>query len=352
MLCHYNRFQEKSLVFPSDPTLSAVKIEDEHGRIHEPIPEQGSRRQQAEDVGAIQIKDSPGGSDEDDIVESAPPTTTGNRAESPITVPDSQLDNVQALLEEDEGPLVQSGLFREAPSSDEEQSIAPQQRRRSLRNRQPRKRARVNEPEIKDDPDAEEDGASADSDYDGTGDAIPVTAEDEEKMKPKLSVKYAGFRIFGKLLVLVVEPTKRVIAANPELFGERRTEEVRQLSVMPSAAMPPPSSSGRRSSTPAQTPIESSRNAQSAPRGHTPLFRGFTPAESPAPMPPPASVRAPTQPLDIRSETPVPVQDPDQEADGSDDEEEDVAEGFEMASQMLERDAYSVGGGNDIEDGD
>ncbi|KAK0551589.1 hypothetical protein OC845_002106 [Tilletia horrida] len=58
--------------------------------------------------------------------------------------------------------------------------------------------------------------------------------DEEAANKPQLKVKYSGFRIFGKMLVVVIEPSKSVIANNPDLFGTAQPTEVRQLSVTPS----------------------------------------------------------------------------------------------------------------------
>lgn len=57
--------------------------------------------------------------------------------------------------------------------------------------------------------------------------------DEAQRMKPRLRVKYSGFRIFGKMLVVVIEPSKSMIADHPELFGAAPSAEVRQLSVTP-----------------------------------------------------------------------------------------------------------------------
>ncbi|KAK0534176.1 hypothetical protein OC835_002778 [Tilletia horrida] len=80
-------------------------------------------------------------------------------------------------------------------------------------------------------------------------------ANSAEALKPRLRVKvskerpsipsyYSGFRIFGKMLVVVIEPSKSVIADHPELFGGAQPKEVRQLSVTPM----PGGAAGRASS--------------------------------------------------------------------------------------------------------
>ncbi|EPQ26478.1 uncharacterized protein PFL1_05800 [Pseudozyma flocculosa PF-1] len=339
---HAVLLKEKSLVFPQDPSLSEVKVEDEAGNVHAPIPHRSSNPhapQSAAEFAAV--KPEPATSapinvddddDDDGFVEPSaprPPPARGPAAE-PARLPHESDEDESA------GQQGVEALFRGGSVYDDEpdgQAPAP---RRS-------KRRRLNEPvQIKDEA---EDASLADSP--GHNDAIEITQDDEEKMKPRLSVKYAGFRIFGKLLVLVVEPTKRYISDHPDLFGEKKTEERRQLSVAPVAAGALASSSrnGRAASTQSRfTSVEPSarfsRNASLA-RGSTPLFRGLTPATeagTPAPMP---TLPGPDQSASMRE----PSEDIAERQDGE-------LEGFQLATQMLEREGSVLGTGNDLDEGD
>ncbi|KAE8267819.1 hypothetical protein A4X09_0g4517, partial [Tilletia walkeri] len=71
--------------------------------------------------------------------------------------------------------------------------------------------------------------------------------EEEQQLKPQLRVN------FGKMLVVVIEPSKSVIADNPDLFGAAPPAEVRQLSVTPMPGGP----AGRASSTGARARTQS-----------------------------------------------------------------------------------------------
>ncbi|KAE8222172.1 hypothetical protein CF319_g4588, partial [Tilletia indica] len=62
-----------------------------------------------------------------------------------------------------------------------------------------------------------------------------------------------SFYSFGKMLVVVIEPSKSVIADNPDLFGAAPPAEVRQLSVTPMPGGP----AGRASSTGARARTQS-----------------------------------------------------------------------------------------------
>ncbi|KAE8202133.1 hypothetical protein A4X06_0g3031 [Tilletia controversa] len=124
-------------------------------------------------------------------------------------------------------------------------------------------------------------------------------AEQEQGLKPRL--RYSGFRIFGKMLVVVIEPSKSVIADNPDLFGAAPPTEVRQLSVTPMPGGPAGRASSRArtqsrltsvrgpSSTPgpsaSRNTREGSRRDSRAPSpgiGAT-LFLGSTPTPTPEP---------------------------------------------------------------------
>ncbi|KAJ1592903.1 hypothetical protein NDA11_002944 [Ustilago hordei] len=226
---HSVLLKEKSLVFPSDPTLGEVKIEvdqdDGAGRLHAPIPRStatpapsagaGPRRTEGrERMGRegessevpVRIKDSPEA--EGRMGENASMATLsggGNGDDGDIQTKALDLQKVRIQEDADMKPDPSTIDVNPAASSFSTTNTDAQ-------------------------PSGDEDWAI---NVDDDNAAIVITEEDEEKMKPKLHVKYAGFRIFGKLLVLVVEPSKRTLAAHPELFGEKKTTEIRQLSVAP-----------------------------------------------------------------------------------------------------------------------
>ncbi|TKY86714.1 hypothetical protein EX895_004354 [Sporisorium graminicola] len=367
---HSVLLKEKSLVFPSDPSLGEVKLEEEgEGNLHAPIPRATPAPGRAASVVAatgvqdggssaqpVRIKDSP---DAQEAITSSP-----NASMAALSGADDNDDNALfrggGAAEEDQDavsmppPATSSSTRRTRASS----SVNNDTGRRS-------KRVRIQEDvDVKPDPSAalEVDQSTAErgqsDDQPGTEDAaIVITEEDEEKMKPKLHVKYAGFRIFGKLLVLVVEPSKRTLAAHPELFGEKKTVEIRQLSVAP-RSMTPGIANNRSGSVQGRfTSLEpaerSSRNA-SVGRGATPLFRGATPADSEAgstPGPMRGSVTpAPrgTSVLDNDAVGMVEGQEGEADDDGPTIGE---LEGIELATQMLAREEQTMGG-NDIEEGD
>ncbi|WFC97685.1 hypothetical protein MYAM1_000404 [Malassezia yamatoensis] len=103
----------------------------------------------------------------------------------------------------------------------------------------------------------------------------PFNEDQDQKVKPKLRVSYAGFSIFSKELVCVLEPKEEVVRANPELFEVQddaaRIEE-RQLSSNAKVGFTAPATTQRSQR---QYTRDSMRNAS---RQETPLFRGMTPA--------------------------------------------------------------------------
>ncbi|KAJ1029773.1 hypothetical protein NDA13_003015 [Ustilago tritici] len=389
---HSVLLKEKSLVFPSDPTLDEVKIEvdqdDGGGRLHSPIPRSTATPAPSAGAGARRTegRERMG--------------RKGESSEVPVRIKDSseaegrmgENASMATLSGGGNGDDGDSALFRGGTvgvGGEDVDSLAmppptTTRRTRSSINEGTRrsKRVRIQEDaDMKPDPStidvdpAASSSTTTNTDAQPSGDedsainvdddnaAIVITEEDEEKMKPKLHVKYAGFRIFGKLLVLVVEPSKRTLAAHPELFGEKKTTEIRQLSVAP-RSMTPGLANNRSGSVQGRfTWLElaerSSRNA-SVGRSVTPLFRGETPAESEA-------GRRPTPGLMRRSVTPAPrdeseapsghlgmVEDDGEGGGGEGDDDGPTIgelEGIELATQMLEREEQTMGG-NDIEEGD
>mgnify|MGYP007016337658 CR=1 FL=1 len=98
--------------------------------------------------------------------------------------------------------------------------------------------------------------------------AVPTSQDDSEDAepldaKPHVHVEYDSLRMFDRELVIVAEPTEKVVEANPALFvvDDDEVREERQLQSEPIAhrawAQAPPSSARMRS--------------------ETPLFRGMTP---------------------------------------------------------------------------
>ncbi|GAC96414.1 hypothetical protein PHSY_003994 [Pseudozyma hubeiensis SY62] len=364
---HSVLLKEKSLVFPSDPSLGEVKVEEEgEGNLHAPIPRATPAPGRAASVVA-------GTSGAQDAESNAQPVRIKDSPETQEAIRSSPNASMAALSGADD-----NSLFRGPAEEDEEALAMPPpaststRRTRSSSATVPEgsrrsKRVRIQEeidvkpepaPAQTADPGAAPPQQGEEDDHtNGYDDAIVITEEDEEKMKPKLHVRYAGFRIFGKLLVLVVEPSKRTLAAHPELFGERRATEVRQLSVAP-RSMTPGIANNRSGSVQGRfTSLEpaerSSRNA-SVGRGVTPLFRGATPADSEAGGTP-AQLRISATPaprgtsvLDNDAVGLVEGQDGDAEDDGPTIGE---LEGIELATQMLEREEQTMGG-NDIEEGD
>ncbi|EST07535.1 hypothetical protein PSEUBRA_002616 [Kalmanozyma brasiliensis GHG001] len=362
---HSVLLKEKSLIFPSDPTLGEVKVEEEgDGNLHAPIPRATPAPERAASVAAgTGVRD-------------------GESSDQPMRIKDSPEAQEMAASSSNASMATLSGaedsaLFRGGAAEDDALSMPPPASTSTRRSRAGSSTAsegsrRSKRVRIQDDVDVKPDPAAALAIDDATADAtallhegvdaaddapIIITEEDEEKMKPKLHVKYAGFRIFGKLLVLVVEPSKRTLAAHPELFGEKKTTEIRQLSVAP-RSMTPGIANNRSGSVQGRfTSLEpaerSSRNA-SIGRGSTPLFRGATPAESevggsPSPMRGSATP-APrgTSVLSTDAVGTVEDQSGETEDDGPTIGE---LEGIELATQMLAREEQTMGG-NDIEEGD
>lgn len=100
------------------------------------------------------------------------------------------------------------------------------------------------------------------------------SSDEDVKIKPKVKVSYAGFTIFGKELVCVLEPAAAVLAADPALFhveddgtsGEERRQLQSRARVVWDA--------------PAAGPTRSQRQyGREERREDTPLFRGMTPAD-------------------------------------------------------------------------
>ncbi len=193
---HSVLLKEKSLVFPADPTLAEVKVEDEgNTNLHAPIPRASATPAPAAAMtpavgssseSALQIKDSP----EAEALPSSP-----NASMASLSGADDHA-LFRGLGEDDDDSLAMpppASTRRRRGTDDADNTTAP---RRS-------KRVRIQE-DIKPDPatDATDDPPAEDlppaydyDDYDADNAAIVITEEDEEKMKPKLHVRYAGFRM-------------------------------------------------------------------------------------------------------------------------------------------------------------
>ncbi|CAO1638477.1 unnamed protein product [Sympodiomycopsis kandeliae] len=126
--------------------------------------------------------------------------------------------------------------------------------------------------------------------------AIPVEEEQErmqeeqidEKPKFKLKVKYRGYRIFTKALILVLEPSASARARSPDLFTSANNSNKRQLSSTPSISSsrrgtssmvdPRPGATSRQEE---EISLDSNRNSSS--RTPTPLFfRGRSDSMTPS----------------------------------------------------------------------
>ncbi|KDN52193.1 hypothetical protein K437DRAFT_293262 [Tilletiaria anomala UBC 951] len=131
----------------------------------------------------------------------------------------------------------------------------------------------------------------------GVSTAVTMGDDEEQDIKPEIRVKYNGFSIFGKMLIVVVEPSNASVARLPYLFDSRdglERDHTRQLSETPQPAgaaasrrrqMDTPVASSRRSATPlgpsSAAGLSSKRrrtgtvtDASASPR---PLFRGASP---------------------------------------------------------------------------
>lgn len=204
---HSVLLKEKSLVFPSDPSLGEVKVEmDEEvggGRLHAPIPRAGSatpwppaRRSGVGESSAtaVSVKDSP-------------------EPEASLSSPNTDLATLSG-----EGDVGDNALFRGGGQEEDDALAMPppaststrRTRRSASASDGPQRRSK--RVRIQEDTDVKPDPAALDVN-DSTADAQPsaqegaapgeaeenaaivITEEDEEKMKPKLQVKYAGFRM-------------------------------------------------------------------------------------------------------------------------------------------------------------
>lgn len=99
----------------------------------------------------------------------------------------------------------------------------------------------------------------------------PYTLDDDEpeaKMKPRVHVTYAGFKVYSRELVLILEPSEAAVAAAPELFeveDDAVAGEHRQLF------------STARVNFHTDASREFGRARRVPTRAETPLFRGLSP---------------------------------------------------------------------------
>jgi hypothetical protein len=185
-----------------------------------------------------------------------------------------------------------------------------------------------------------------DADVPSNPESIDVDAMQDDK-KPKLHVKYSGFKIFGKCFIVVIEPTKRTKRLRPALFETIKPVERHQLSATPlprqSRETPVPSSvsNGRQRSlslaqegddddTEDRERGDSRRDGMSAG-----LFRGTPSDWTPTPTPEPERQRG-----DRRQE--------ETRAQGDEDMDVEESTSVMLATQMLE--GGIAGHGNDIDD--
>lgn len=222
---HSVLLKEKSLVFPSDPTLGEVKIEvdqdDGAGRLHAPIPRSTATPAPSAGAGPRRTEGRERMGRE------------GESSEVPVRIKDSpeaegrmgENASMATLSGGGNGDHGDSALFRGGTvgvGGEDVDSLAmppptTTRRTRSSTNEGTRrsKRVRIQEDaDMKPDPStidvnpaASSSSSSTNTDAQPSGDedsainvdddnaAIVITEEDEEKMKPKLHVKYAGFRM-------------------------------------------------------------------------------------------------------------------------------------------------------------
>ena len=171
--------------------------------------------------------------------------------------------------------------------------------------------------------------------------------EEMEDKKPKLHVKYSGFKIFGKCFIVVIEPTKRTKRLRPSLFETSTPVEVHQLSATPvprQARETPVPAAASGSTTPAtrrsvslasSAAADDERSDSRRDRLANGLFRG-TPSEyTPTPTPEPEMARS-----HGTANEPIPHEDEDEDMHNS--------HSMMLATQMLE--GGIAGAGNDIDD--
>lgn len=196
---HSVLLKEKSLVFPSDPSLAEVKVEEE-GRLHAPIPRATAtpapmsavRREGESSAQPMRIKDSP----EADALPPSPNANlsilsgAGDEQEENALFRGGQLDEDALSMP----PPASTSTRRTRSSSRAAESEARRSKRVRIQddtNVKPEPSAiQIDEPAA----DPESTALEGEQEYDENA-AIVITEEDEEKMKPKLHVKYAGFRM-------------------------------------------------------------------------------------------------------------------------------------------------------------
>lgn len=207
---HSVLLKEKSLVFPSDPTLGEVKVEEEgEGNLHAPIPRATPAPQSVRQPSVAAAAEGESSEQPVRIKDSPEPEPTRSSPNASMASPSGADDNAlfRGGIDEDEDAL--SMPPPALPSTRRTRSssrAAETEARRS-------KRVRIQE-DVKPDPadldsaDSTTDAAAASTSQlqppqeeqdsaaqDDDNAAIVITEEDEEKMKPKLHVKYAGFRM-------------------------------------------------------------------------------------------------------------------------------------------------------------
>ena len=204
---HSVLLKEKSLVFPNDPSLGEVKVEEEgNANLHAPIPRAAaapaSKRttvvghQDGESsVQQMRIKDSP-------EAQGAIGSSLDSRTAVLSGADDSTLFRGVAEEEDQEAltmpPPATTSTRRTRANINVENE--PSRRSKRFRSKDPVNVKSEASAASGADDSIQETGSSiqqGETDYEMSGgdEAIIITEEDEEKMKPKLHVKYAGFRM-------------------------------------------------------------------------------------------------------------------------------------------------------------
>ena len=199
---HSVLLKEKSLVFPNDPTLGEVKVEEEgEGNLHAPIPRTTPGPARAASVAAETSVQDGDSSQQPFRIKDSPEAVEATRS-SPSSGALSGADDYalfRAATEEND----QDALSMPPPASTSTRRTRASSTSANDTGRRS-KRVRIQEDvDVKPEPAAaiqiDESQPLQQEDNDDNPEAqeatIAITEEDEEKMKPKLHVRYAGFRM-------------------------------------------------------------------------------------------------------------------------------------------------------------
>jgi hypothetical protein len=204
---HSVLLKEKSLIFPHDATLAEVKVEDEDGQLHAPIP----RRMPAASASVTSTADSSANSQTGTLKQSPEPPMISQdiQAEPPLSLSASNAEDPHDGMPP---PPLPSSSSRPRPSSRRSTINMDDDggETNGITDARLSKRARLEaQVKLEEQPNQQQDipplqnqvhepttsTTMATSNGEDEDSPIIITEEDEEKMKPKLHVKYAGFRM-------------------------------------------------------------------------------------------------------------------------------------------------------------